>query len=133
MMAAPRRRAHTVPSVEGVFHAVADPTRRGLLDRLARGESQVNALAAPFCMSRPAVSQHLRVLRDAGLVTVKRRGRERLYRLEARRLREVYDWVSHYERFWKEKLKALGDFLEREKAKEKGTGKEPAEKRDTDS
>jgi DNA-binding transcriptional ArsR family regulator len=100
-----------------VFYAVADPTRRRLLDRLARGESHVNALAVPFRMSRPAVSQHLRILRDAGLVAVRRSGRERLYRLEAARLRDVYDWVAHYQRFWKEKLKSLGDFLDREKAR----------------
>ena len=124
-MVVARKRARFVPPASDVFHAVADPTRRRLLDRLSRGESHVNALAAPFRMSRPAVSQHLRILRDAGLVVVRRSGRERLYRLEARRLRDVYDWVAHYERFWKQKLAALREFLDREKAKEsadKSTG-----------
>jgi DNA-binding transcriptional ArsR family regulator len=126
-MVAARQRARFVPPAADVFHAVADPTRRRLLDRLARSEAHVNALAAPFRISRPAVSQHLRILRDAGLVVVRRCGRERLYRLEARRLREVYDWVAHYERFWKQKLAALREFLDREGAAEGGdqpTGKE---------
>lgn len=115
-----RKRAPASPAGD-VFHAVADPTRRRLLDRLARGESHVNALAQPFRMSRPAISQHLRILRNAGLVSVRRSGRERLYRLEARRLRDVYDWVAHYERFWKQKLVALRDFLDRQ------VGAEPAD------
>lgn len=127
-MKAVRRRARFTLMTADVFHAVADPTRRRLLDRLARSESPVNALAAPFRMSRPAVSQHLRILRDAGLVTVRRSGRARLYRLEARRLREVYDWVAHYERFWKQKLKALGEYLERRNTeKEAQSGSEPGD------
>ncbi len=119
-----RKRAALQASQADVFHAVADPTRRRLLDHLARGESHVNALAQPFRMSRPAVSQHLRILRHAGLVSVRRSGRERLYRLQARRLREVYDWVAHYERFWKQKLQALGEFLNRQEAAEKENGDE---------
>lgn len=102
-----RRTAHG-----DVFHAISDPTRRRLLGRLTRSELSVGALAKPFRMSRPAVSQHLRVLRRAGLVKVRRAGRERYYRLYVLRLREVYDWVSHYERFWKDKLTALGKYLE---------------------
>ncbi len=112
---AARLRPRPIPPDHNVFHAVADPTRRRLLDRLARGDAHVSALARPFRMSRPAISQHLGILRDAGLVAVRRRGRERIYRLQARRLRDVYDWVAHYERFWKDKLKALGEYLDREK------------------
>jgi len=97
-----------------VFHAIAEPTRRRLVDLLGRGEQPVNRLAAGFAMTRPAISQHLGVLRRAGLVTLRRVGREHRYRLRAARLREVYDWVVHYERFWKKKLKALGDYLNRE-------------------
>jgi DNA-binding transcriptional ArsR family regulator len=95
-----------------VFAAVGDPTRRRVLDLLSRGELPVRQIAAPFAMTRPAISQHLRILRRARLVEVRRAGRERFYRLRARPLREVYDWVTHYQRFWQGKLKALGAYLE---------------------
>ena len=108
----PRRTGARVPAYGDVFHAISDSTRRRLLERLARSELSVNALARPFRMSRPAISQHLRVLRRAGLVKVRRAGRERYYRLYVVPMREVYDWVSHYERFWKAKLAALGKYLE---------------------
>ena len=94
-----------------VFRAVADPTRRELLDRLSEEELPVMKLAASFDMSLPAVSQHLKLLRKAGLVTERRRGRQRLYRLRATPLKEVADWISHYDRFWKVKLKSLGEHL----------------------
>ncbi|HEV7217023.1 MAG TPA: metalloregulator ArsR/SmtB family transcription factor [Chloroflexota bacterium] len=97
-----------------VFQAIADPTRRGLLEMVAGGERPVKALAESFQMTRPAVSQHLRVLRDAGLVTERRVGRERRYRLRAGPLREVRDWVRQYDKFWQERLAALGEHLEDE-------------------
>ena len=81
-------------SAVDVYTAIADPTRRGLLDLLAEGERPVKRLAEPFAMTRPAVSQHLRVLREAGLVTERRVGRERRYRLRAAPLREVDEWVG---------------------------------------
>ena len=96
-----------------VFRAVADPTRRGLLDLLARRDRLVTSLAARFKMTLPAVSQHLRVLRKAGLVEQHRAGRQRLYRLRPDRLREMAEWVSGYERFWRKKLRALGEHLKR--------------------
>ncbi|MGH9814690.1 MAG: ArsR/SmtB family transcription factor [Candidatus Acidiferrales bacterium] len=95
-----------------VYLAIADHTRRRLLDLLGTGEQHVNALAAPFRMSRPAVSQHLRILRRVGLVDVRRDGRERRYRVRGEKLREVFDWVAHYEKFWKQKLEALGKYLD---------------------
>lgn len=98
-----------------VYLAIADPTRRRLLDLLGAGERPVNQLAAPFRMSRPAISQHLRILRRVGLVDVKKDGRERRYRVRGERLREVFDWVAHYEKFWSEKLAALGQYLGRDK------------------
>jgi DNA-binding transcriptional ArsR family regulator len=101
-----------------VYLAIADPTRRRLLDLLGAGERPVNALAAPFRMSRPAISQHLRILRRVGLVDVKKDGRERRYRVRGEQLREVFDWVAHYEKFWTEKLHALGKYLDREKSSE---------------
>ncbi|HXY24196.1 MAG TPA: metalloregulator ArsR/SmtB family transcription factor [Candidatus Acidoferrum sp.] len=106
-------------SSRDVFAAVGDPTRRRVLDLLARGELPVRRIAAPFAMSRPAISQHLRILLDARLVHVRRDGREHYYRLHARPLRQVYDWVSHYEQFWKGKLKALGSFLDCEEKRER--------------
>ena len=102
-----------------VFAAVGDPTRRRVLDLLSRGELPVRRIAAPFAMTRPAISQHLRILRHAGLVQVRRDGRERFYRLRARPLREIYDWVAHYERFWQGKLKALGAYLDGKHGKDK--------------
>src|SRR5436190_4678546 len=83
-----------------VFRAIADPTRRAILDRLRGGPTPVNALAADFRQSRPAISKHLRVLREAQLVTEQRVGRERLYRLEPRALQRVAGWVEGYRGFW---------------------------------
>jgi DNA-binding transcriptional ArsR family regulator len=101
-----------------VYLAIADPTRRRLLDLLGTGERPVNALAVRFRMTRPAISQHLRILRRVGLVDVRKDGRERRYRVRGERLREVFDWVAHYEKFWTEKLYALGKYLDGQKAEE---------------
>lgn len=95
-----------------IFQAIADPTRRALLDRLREGEQSVKQLAEPFEMSMPAISQHLHILCDAGLVTQRKVGRMRLYRLNAEPLKEVSDWVNPYEQFWIDKLDALGNYLE---------------------
>lgn len=97
---------------EATFRAISDPTRREILDRLSVGEQPAGELGSHFAISQPAMSQHLRVLREAGLVTTRREGRRRLYRLEPRPLREVYDWVAHYEHFWTDKLAALGEYLD---------------------
>jgi DNA-binding transcriptional ArsR family regulator len=96
-----------------VFGAISHPARRRILDLLADGERPVNALAGHFHMSRPAVSQHLRVLLDAGLVTEQRCGRERRYRLVPERLVPVRDWIAHYERFWDDHLQRLQAHLAR--------------------
>jgi DNA-binding transcriptional ArsR family regulator len=97
-----------------VFYAIAHPARRRLLDRLGKAESfTATALARPFRMSRPGVANHLRILREAGLVKVKRDGRERHYVLVPNRLKSVHDWVAPYERFWTESLARLGDYLDR--------------------
>jgi DNA-binding transcriptional ArsR family regulator len=95
-----------------VFIAIADPTRRALLDRLRFGEQPVKELAAPFAMSLPAISQHLQVLYEAGLVQMRKSGRQRLYQLNPEPLKQVSDWIAHYEQFWEEKLDALGNYLE---------------------
>ena len=94
-----------------IFGAISHPARRRMLDLLAEGDRPVNAIAGEFDMSRPAVSQHLRVLLDAGLVSEQRHGRERRYRLTPGRLVVVRDWIAHYERFWDDRLDRLRDHL----------------------
>ena len=101
-----------------VFHAVADPTRRAILDRLRGGGSAVADLAAGFDMTRPAVSKHLRVLRDARLVHEERDGRQRVYRLTPGPLRDVSQWIESYRNFWPANLASLKRHLE--------GGKEPS-------
>jgi len=105
--------------IPDVFRAIADPTRRHLLDRLGEGEHTVSELLVPLPMSQPALSKHLRILREAGLVGVRKEGRQRRYRLEAARLQEVARWLSHYERFWTDRLDRLGDYLDAKKERER--------------
>ncbi|MEH1832925.1 MAG: metalloregulator ArsR/SmtB family transcription factor [Nostoc sp.] len=95
-----------------VFVAIADPTRRALLDLLRSGEQPVKELAQPFAMSLPAISQHLQILCEAGLVQMRKAGRQRLYRLNPEPLKQISEWIAHYEQFWQEKLDALGNYLE---------------------
>jgi DNA-binding transcriptional ArsR family regulator len=95
-----------------IFTAIAHPVRRQILDRLAEGEASVSRLAEPFGMTRPAISQHLRILRDVGLVTEARHGREHHYHLLPERLYEVQAWMQKYQRFWRTRLEALGGYLE---------------------
>lgn len=98
-----------------VFRTIAHPTRRALLDRLQRqGEQAVHELCEPFGMSQPALSQHLRLLRETGLVEARKEGRHRLYRLSPDPLREVAEWLEPYARFWRDRLQALGEHLEDE-------------------
>ncbi|NER78287.1 MAG: helix-turn-helix transcriptional regulator [Leptolyngbya sp. SIO1D8] len=102
------------PAKTDVFAAISDPTRRSLLDRLREGEQPVKQLAAPFDMSMPAISQHLSVLCEVGLVVQRRVGRQRFYRLNPEPLKQVANWVAYYECFWQGKLASLGDYLEEE-------------------
>jgi DNA-binding transcriptional ArsR family regulator len=118
-----RPAAHTDP-----FRAIADPTRRRMLELLLSGEQPVSALAQPFEATLPAISQHLKVLKEAHLVTERKAGRQRLYRLNPEPLAEVARWMSLYERFWVQKLGALGDFLE-EQARVEATPSSPPPKR----
>ena len=94
-----------------VFGALADPTRRAILARLTGGEATVAELAAPFSMSQPAISKHLKVLEQAGLISRNRRATARLSRLEAEPLREVTTWLARYQRFWDESHERLDDLL----------------------
>ena len=93
------------------FAALADPTRRAILARLAEGEASVTELAKPFDLSLPAVSKHLKVLQRAGLITQSRNAQWRPCRLEGGRLKEASDWVGEYRRFWDESFRRLDDVL----------------------
>jgi|SRR6266853_1060920 DNA-binding transcriptional ArsR family regulator len=94
------------------FAALADPTRRAILARLASGEKSVTELAEPFELSLPGVSKHLKVLQRAGLITQGRKAQWRPCRLEAKRLEEVSEWVERYREFWAESFDRLGEYLE---------------------
>jgi DNA-binding transcriptional ArsR family regulator len=109
--------------LSATFSALADPTRRAILARLAAGEMSVTELAEPFEMSLPAVTKHLNVLERAGLIARGRDAQWRPCRLEARPLREVADWVEHYRRFWEQRLDRLDDYLKELHAKEKKNGR----------
>src|SRR5215471_14606358 len=95
-----------------VYHAIADPTRRAILDRLRDGGLAVNEIASRFDVSRPAISKHLRVLHQAHLVQEAREGRNRIYRLNPEPLRELDRWLEHYRRFWSLNLMSLKKHVE---------------------
>ncbi|HTN04359.1 ArsR/SmtB family transcription factor [Planctellipticum variicoloris] len=105
-------------SLSAVFAALADPTRRAILARVAEGEASVTELAKPFKMSLPAVSKHLKVLERAGLIARGREAQWRPCRLEAKPLQEVADWVGQYRQFWEERLDRLEDYLRELQAKD---------------
>jgi len=102
--------------------ALSDPTRRAILARLAAGQATVTELAAPFAMSLPAVSRHLKVLEHAGLITRGREAQWRPCRITAGPLKDVADWVAHYQRFWTESFDRLDDYLRDVQKKEKKHG-----------
>ena len=101
--------------VDTTFHALNDATRRAVLDLLRHGPASVSDLLECFEMTQPAVSQHLRVLREAGLVRVTKRGRYRMYALNAQSLHPAFDWLSQYKHFWTGKLTQLGEHLRKSK------------------
>jgi DNA-binding transcriptional ArsR family regulator len=105
------------------FTALADPTRRAILARLARGEAMVTELAEPFELSLPGVSKHLKVLQRAGLITQGRKAQWRPCRLEARPLKEVAEWAERYRRFWDESFVRLDDYLVELQKKERKHGR----------
>lgn len=103
------------------FAALADPTRRAILARLATGETSVTELAEPFEISLPAISKHLKVLENAGLITRGREAQWRPCKLEPKALREVDDWLARYRKFWDESFDRLDDYLRTLQAKPKRT------------
>jgi len=104
-------RAPSQPALDGVYGAIADPTRRAMLSLLARGEVKVGALAERFPISLNGVSKHVKVLERAGLVKRSIRGREHWLRLDPEPMREAARWLDHYRAFWEERLDALEAFL----------------------
>lgn len=112
------------PSLDATFAALADPTRRAILARLATGEASATELGEPFTMSQPAISRHLKVLERAGLITRGREAQWRPARLEAGPLKEVADWITQYERFWDAQFASLDNYLKtlQTKARSKHVG-----------
>ncbi len=98
--------------LDQTFSALGDSTRRTILARLASGETKLSDIAAPFEISQTAVSKHVRVLSDAGLVRVTKRGRTRYCELEAQPMKDALDWLTFYQGFWQERLQALAKHLE---------------------
>jgi DNA-binding transcriptional ArsR family regulator len=116
-------RGITPDPLSSTFAALADPTRRAILARLTSGEASVKELAAPFAMSLPAVSKHLKVLERAGLIARGREAQWRPCRLDAGPLQEVDEWLESYRRFWEESFERLDVYLEELKRREKRRGK----------
>ena len=110
-------------SLSTTFAALADPTRRTILGRLARGSKSVNQLAAPFNMSLPGISKHLKVLERAGLIVRSRKAQWRPCQLQAGPLKDVSDWTAHYRRFWEQSFDRLEDYLYKLQAQEKKHGR----------
>jgi DNA-binding transcriptional ArsR family regulator len=108
----------TNAQLDAVFGALADPTRRAILARLADGDASVGQLAAPFSVSQPAISRHLRVLEEAGLISRRRQATARLSHLEAERLRDATEWLARYQQYWEESHDRLDHLLASLKGKD---------------
>ncbi len=115
--------------LDATFAALADPTRRAILARLASGEASVTELAEPFAMTQPAISKHLKVLERAGLIARDRDAQRRPSRLVAKPLAEASEWLEHYRRFWETSFKRLDDLLDQLKAGARKTKQPPGGKR----
>jgi DNA-binding transcriptional ArsR family regulator len=119
--------------LDATFAALADPTRRAILARLALGEASVNELAAPFHMTQPAISKHLRVLERAGLISSGRDAQRRPRRLEAKPLAQATDWLERYRQFWEERFQRLDGLLaEMQQHKQKAARRKQHAKRGED-
>jgi len=113
--------------LNAVFAALADPTRRAILARLAKGEASVKDLAEPFAMSSPAITKHLKVLQRAGLISQGRQAQWRPCKLETKSLQEAFDWIETYREFWEESFDRLEDYLQ-ELQKEDAVNNKPKNK-----
>lgn len=112
-----------------VFQAIADPTRRDIINLVAHRNLNLNAVADHFDISRPAISKHIKILTECGLIIIQQQGRERYCLANLRSLKQVYDWTEHYRAFWTQKLDALGDFLDKETEALKKAGAKKTSKR----
>lgn len=108
-----------VPTTHDPFNAVAEPKRRKILEALGSAERSVNEIVALLGWPQPMVSKHLAVLKKVGLVRERREGRQRLYRINVEKLKPIHDWVSPFERFWRESFDRLDEVLQEMQAKEK--------------
>jgi DNA-binding transcriptional ArsR family regulator len=106
-----------------VFQAIADPTRREILNIVAHKALNLNSVAEQFDISRPAISKHIKILTECGLVVIKQQGRERFCEAKLKKLNEVSDWVEQYRRFWEGKLDSLEIYLEKLQSKNKNITK----------
>lgn len=97
-----------------VFQAIADPTRREIINLIARGSLNLNSVTENFNISRPAISKHIKILTECGLITIKQQGRERYCKANLESLAQVSQWIEQYKTFWTSKLDALGNFLNKE-------------------
>jgi len=97
-----------------IFQAIADPTRREIINLIAHQSLNLSSIADNFLVSRPAISKHIKILTECGLVTITQHGREHYCRMDFKQFKEVSDWIEQYRVFWTMKLDALGDFLEKE-------------------
>ena len=102
-----------------VFQAIADPTRRQIINLIARKSMNLNTIAENFDMSRPAISQHIKILTECGMVVIKQQGRERYCEAKLDALSDVSDWVDQYRKFWNTKFNSLDTYLEKIKSKNK--------------
>ena len=109
--------------LSGTFAALADPTRRAMVARLATGEASVQELAKPFHMSLPAISKHLKVLEKSGLIIRRSEAQKRLCKLQTKPIKDAVDWLEHHRKLWEERLDRLDDYLKELQQKEKDHGR----------
>lgn len=109
------RLLHNMEMRRDVFQAIADPTRRQIIELLATGSMNLNAVAENFEISRPAISKHIKILTECGLITIRQEGRERYCDAQFDQLKEVTEWTSYYSKLWDKKLNALQQYLAKEK------------------
>ena len=121
---------YSTAQIDATFSALGDATRREMLARLARGSSSVTELAKPFPISLPAVSKHLKVLEEAGLIIREKEGQVRRCHLKTEPLKEVANWIGHYQKFWERQLDNLEDYLNQTQSKEDRSWKRKHKARD---
>lgn len=108
---------HYATQLDLIFGALSDPTRRGILEMLSNGAANIRTLAKPFKMSQPAISKHVRVLEDAGLIRREKRGREHHLSVNSKSVEQAHDWIAHYTKIWKLQFDAVEDYLNKQERK----------------